>query len=352
MLPSQERNAASMNVLVTGGAGYIGSHACLGLIEAGHRVTIADNLDRGNPGAVRELESLGGELRFERCDILETERLVELMQDARIDSVLHFAALAYVGESVDEPLRYYRNNTAGGLSLLEACARTGVERFIFSSTCATYGEPAPERIPISEDCPQQPVNPYGRSKLMLEEMLTDHADRERRAGRPFAFAALRYFNVAGSDAETRIGEDHRPESHLIPICLQVALGQREAITVFGTDYPTPDGTCIRDYVHVSDLIDAHLLTLDALRPGDARHYNIGLGHGYSVLECIEACRRVTGAEIPIIEGERRPGDPPELTSNPERIREELGFKPRFTNLDETIETAWRWFSRHPDGYSA
>ena len=339
-----------MNVLVTGGAGYIGSHACLGLLAAGHRVTIVDNLDRGNLGAVRALEAIDAGVRFERCDILDQDRLVELMNDADIDSVLHFAALAYVGESVDEPLRYYRNNTAGGLCLLEACARRGVERFIFSSTCATYGEPGPDRIPISEDCPQAPVNPYGRSKLMLEHMLADHADRERRAGREFAFAALRYFNVAGSDADTRIGEDHRPESHLIPICLQVALGQREAITVFGTDYATPDGTCIRDYVHVSDLVDAHLLTLDALRPGDARRYNIGIGHGSSVLECIEACRRVTGAEIPIIEGERRPGDPPELTSNPALIRSELGFEPRFTNLDETIETAWRWFRSHPDGY--
>ena len=340
-----------MNVLVSGGAGYIGSHACLSLLDAGHEVTIVDNLHMGHLGAVRVLEGLGGDrVRFLQCDILERARLVEAMKAHRIDTVMHFAALAEVGESVRDPLAYYRNNTAGTISLIEACEACDVERFVFSSTCATYGEPAPERIPIREDCPQAPMNPYGRSKLMVEHVLHDRAHAAALADRPFAYAALRYFNVAGADPKTRLGEDHRPESHLLPICLQVALGQRDAITVFGTDYPTPDGTCIRDYVHVSDLVRAHLMVMDALEPGDQRHYNIGIGRGYSVHECVEACRRVTGHPIPAKEGARRPGDPPELTADPTRIREELGFNAKHTDLDGIISTAWNWFQAHPDGY--
>jgi UDP-glucose 4-epimerase len=340
-----------MNVLVSGGAGYIGSHACLSLLEAGHRVTIVDSLDLGHRGAVEALKAVAGDrLRFEHCNILERDRLIDIMREEQVETVMHFAALANVGESVQEPLKYYRNNTAGAVSLIEAARDSGVERFVFSSTCATYGEPAEDQIPIQETCPQSPVNPYGQSKLMVEHVLRDEAHAARTAGRPFAYAALRYFNVAGSDPGTRIGEDHKPETHLLPICLQVALGQREAITIFGSDYPTPDGTCIRDYVHVSDLVDAHLMVMNALEAGDERHYNIGIGNGYSVRECVEACRRVTGHPIPELEGERRPGDPPELTANPERIRRELGFNARYTDLDEIIATAWEWFRTHPDGY--
>ena len=340
-----------MNVLVSGGAGYIGSHAVLRLIESGHRVLIIDTLYRGHREATEVLQGIAPDrVHFEQCDILETERLTQLMKDHEIEAVMHFAALAYVGESVDEPLRYYRNNTAGALSLLEATQTAGIERFVFSSTCATYGEPPPEFIPIPETCRQSPVNPYGWSKLMVERMLIDHAAQARRQGSGFAFAALRYFNVAGSDPEGRIGEDHRPESHLLPICLEVANGKRESMTIFGDDYDTPDGTCIRDYVHVIDLVNAHLQVLDALQPGDERIYNIGLGRGYSVLECIEACRRVTGHPIPVTLGERRPGDPPRLTADPRKIQNELGFVAEFTDLDRTIETAWNWFRTHPNGY--
>lgn len=341
----------SMNVLVSGGAGYIGSHAVLRLVENGHQVLIVDNLSRGHREAATVLESIApGRVAFEDCDILETERLAGLMTSHRCDAVLHFAALAYVGESVEQPLRYYRNNTAGALSLIQAAEDAGVGRFVFSSTCATYGEPPVDQVPIAETCGQSPVNPYGWSKLMVERMLIDRAGQARAGGSPFAFAALRYFNVAGADPEGRLGEDHRPESHLLPICLEVASGKRESMTIFGDDYDTPDGTCIRDYVHVIDLVNAHLLVLEALEPGDQRFYNIGVGRGYSVLECIEACRRVTGHPIPVTMGARRPGDPPMLTANPDRIRRELGFEARYTNLDEIIETAWRWFQANPQGY--
>lgn len=340
-----------MNVLVSGGAGYIGSHACLSLLEAGHQVTIVDNLDLGHRGAVRVLESMAADrVRFERCDIQERSRIETLMREQGIEVVMHFAALANVGDSVVDPLTYYRNNTAGAIALLEACHGAGVERFVFSSTCATYGEPDADSIPISEDCPQNPVNPYGRSKLMVEQVLADEARSARDAGRPFAFAALRYFNVAGADPGNRLGEDHSPETHLLPIALQVALGKRDSISIFGTDYPTADGTCIRDYVHVTDLVRAHLMVMDALQPGDQRHYNIGIGRGYSVRECIEACRRVTGHPIPEVAGPKRAGDPPELTADPKKIHRELGFEARHTELDEIIRTAWDWFQSHPEGY--
>ena len=341
----------NMNVLVSGGAGYIGSHAVLRLVETGHQVLIVDNLSRGHRQAASLLESIApGKVSFEQCDILETDRLAELMKDHGCEGVLHFAALAYVGESVDQPLRYYRNNTAGALSLMQAAERAEVQRFVFSSTCATYGEPPADQVPIAETCRQSPVNPYGWSKLMVERMLIDRAAQARVSGHPFSFAALRYFNVAGADPSGRLGEDHRPESHLLPICLEVASGKREAMTIFGADYATPDGTCIRDYVHVIDLVNAHLLVLEALEPGDERIYNIGVGRGYSVLECIEACRRVTGHPIPVTIGARRPGDPPMLTADPRRIRSELGFDAEYTDLDRIIDTAWQWFKAHPEGY--
>ena len=327
-----------MNVLVTGGAGYIGSHAVKALIEAGHRVTVVDNLDRGHKRAVHEKATL------EPVDLRQTGELTTVLQRDAIECVMHFAALAYVGESVDHPLRYYDNNATGSLSLLRAMHAAGVRRMVFSSTCATYG--IPEQMPIVETMPQQPINPYGWSKLFVERMLADVA----AADPGFGFTALRYFNVAGCAADGTIGEDHDPETHLIPVMLEAALGKRDVITIFGEDYPTPDGTCIRDYIHVEDLVEAHILAMNALHDGDARFYNLGIGRGYSVREMIEAAKAVTGVDFKVEIGPRRPGDPPELYANADRIREDLGFRPRYTDIRHIIETAWNWFKAHPEGY--
>jgi UDP-glucose 4-epimerase len=338
-----------MNVLVTGGAGYIGSHAALRLMADGHTVTVIDDLSRGNTGAIDVLRA-AGDVHFVKANIGDGKAVADLLRDRSIEVVMHFAALALVGESVQEPLRYYRNNLAGTVSLLEAMDACGVNRLVFSSTCAIYGEPAPEYIPMTEDCPQHPVNPYGRCKLAVEWMLFDQLHARATGDRPFAFAALRYFNVAGNDPEGRLGEDHDPETHLIPICLDTALGKHEAVTIFGTDYDTPDGTCIRDYVHVNDLVDAHVVVMEALQPGQALTYNLGIGNGLSVRQVVDACRRVTGIEFPVREGTRREGDPPALYAEPARIRSELGWSARFTDLDEIIATAWGWRRAHPDGY--
>jgi UDP-glucose 4-epimerase len=259
---------------------------------------------------------------------------------------MHFAALAYVGESVTQPLAYYRNNTSGTVSLLEAMADAGVKRLVFSSTCATYGEPT--ETPIVETMRQEPINPYGWSKWCVERILRDYA----AADPGFAFVALRYFNVAGAAADGSLGEDHDPETHLIPVLLLTALGRREKVTVFGTDYPTPDGTCIRDYIHVEDLCAAHVSAMEALRPGDARFYNLGIGRGYSVKEVYESACRVTGRKIPIEYGPRRVGDPAVLFADASKIRRELGWSARYTEIDEIVATAWRWFEKHPDGYGS
>ena len=327
-----------MNVLVTGGAGYIGSHAVKRLVEAGHHVTVVDNLYRGHRQAVPP------NVAFEPLDLRETQALIRVLQQHRIDCVMHFAALAYVGESVTQPLKYYDNNTAGTLSLLQAMDDAGVTRLVFSSTCATYGEP--QSMPIVETMPQQPINPYGWSKLFVERMLFDYA----AANPEFAFAALRYFNVAGSARDGSIGEDHEPETHLIPVLLNVALGKKDKVTVFGTDYDTPDGTCIRDYIHVEDLVDAHAVVMEALQPGDQRTYNLGIGQGKTVMQVIEAARRVTGHDIPAELGDRRPGDPPQLYANADKIRRELEWQATITDLETMVESAWRWFQAHPDGY--
>lgn len=340
-----------MNILVTGGAGYIGSHAALRLLEDGHAVTVIDDLSRGNRGAIAALEAIGSDFGFEQCDVGDRPRVEALLRERKIDLVMHFAALAYVGESVQQPLRYYRANSAAALTLIEAIEAAGVKRMVFSSTCATYGEPDPQFIPIAEDCAQSPINPYGRSKLHVENFLFDYARMKQLKGEDFAFAALRYFNVAGADRTGRIGEDHKPETHLIPICLEVALNQREAITIFGTDYPTPDGTCIRDYVHVEDLIDAHVTAMHALKPGDMRTYNIGIGRGSSVREVINACREVTGINFRDIVGTRREGDPPSLYANPRKIREELQWSAKITDLRAIIDSAWRWKQGYPHGYA-
>jgi len=343
-----------MNILVTGGAGYIGSHAALRLLDDGHVVAVVDNFARGHRGAIDVLRRAGSpaSFHFAELDINDADSLAALMKDRRIEAVMHFAALAYVGESVTDPLRYYRANTAGAIALLEAMTLAAVDRLVFSSTCSTYGEPPASDIPIRETCRQEPINPYGRSKFMVEHILADHQHAMQVAGRPFAFAALRYFNVAGADRKGRLGEDHRPETHLVPICLEAALGQRPHVTIFGTDYPTPDGTCIRDYVHVADLIDAHVAVLHALAPAahERRAYNLGIGRGYSVREVIDAARRVTGVNFKVMEGSRRPGDPPALFADPALIARDLHWRAATTSLDAIIEDAWRWKRANPRGY--
>ncbi|MCA9291915.1 MAG: UDP-glucose 4-epimerase GalE [Phycisphaerales bacterium] len=338
-----------MNVLVTGGAGFIGSHAILRLMEDGHTVTSIDDFSRGNRGAIAALRAVGP-FEFVEGDVGDRALMATLMRDRGIDLVMHFAAKAYVGESMDIPLTYYATNTSASIALLQAMDDAGVERIVFSSTCASYGEPPADRVPIREDCPQRPINPYGYSKWFVERVLFDHGRAKREAGRPFGFACLRYFNVAGNDQKSRLGEDHRPETHLIPICLEAALGHRKSITVFGTDYATPDGTCIRDYVHVSDLIDAHITVMSALGPGDERTYNIGIGDGSSVREVIEATRDVTGRAFEVIEGPRRAGDPPMLYADSSKIRDELGWVAKHTDLRGIIDDAWRWRQVHPHGY--
>lgn len=349
-----------MSVLVTGGAGYIGSHAVQRLLADGHDVVVIDNLFRGHEAAMERLRarSPGGKrLVFERRDIAETEEIERIVRERRVDTVMHFAALTYVGESVQKPLDYYENNTAGSLSLLRACERSwahggggGVKRFVFSSTAATYGEPPAERVPIREDCPQVPINPYGASKLMVERMLADTVAAAAREGREFGAACLRYFNVAGADRTGLIGEDHDPETHLIPIAIQAAMGRRPGMTIFGEDYPTPDGTCVRDYVHVEDLADAHVTVMGNMGPGICVAYNLGIGRGYSVREVIAAVERVSGKKIPVKIGERRAGDPPVLYADPSKIREDLGWRASWTDLDRIIETAWKWMNANPQGY--
>jgi UDP-glucose 4-epimerase len=326
----------AMNVLVVGGAGYVGSHAARLLEKAGYRVWVYDNCNLGHRAAVTEGRLLIG-------DLMDQAALTTVLRDKQIDAVMHFAAFALVGESVSDPAKYYQNNVVGTLTLLEAMRQTGVRKIVFSSTAATYG--TPDVSPIPEDAPQRPINPYGCTKLTIEQALTAYADAYG-----FGFAALRYFNAAGASPDGDIGEDHNPETHLIPIVLQVALDQREHVTVFGDDYPTPDGTCIRDYIHVDDLGDAHIKALEQLAPGMGLKLNLGTGRGHSVQEVVDACRRVTGHAIPAMIGERRPGDPPELVADSRRAQQQLDWQPRHTHLDDIVETAWRWHRAHPHGY--
>lgn len=317
------------SILVTGGAGYIGSHACKALAQAGYTPVVFDNLVYGHPWAVR-----WGPL--EQGDIADRDRLDAVLQQYKPVAVMHFAAYAYVGESVQNPGKYYRNNVAGTLTLLEALRDHNIDKFVFSSTCATYG--VPTQIPIPENHSQQPINPYGMSKLMIEQILRDfdHAHGLRAM-------CLRYFNAAGADPAGEIGEAHDPETHLIPLVLDAALGRRPAITVFGDDYATPDGTCIRDYIHVTDLAAAHVLALQALEQGAASTaYNLGNGQGFSVHEVIDCARQVTGQAIPVETGPRRAGDPPRLVGDAERIRSELNWQPQYADLDAIVQTAWQW----------
>jgi UDP-glucose 4-epimerase len=325
-----------MRILVTGGAGYIGSHAVRLFLTRGHDVWVYDNLSVGHRAAVPAERLIVG-------DLAELPRLDHALVAHRIEAVVHFAASALVGESVENPGKYYRNNLVNSLHLLDALRRHGIRRFVFSSTCATYG--VPERVPITEDEPQKPINPYGNTKLAIERALADYG---RAHG--WGFAALRYFNAAGASPDGDIGEDHDPETHLIPIVLQAVLGQRPAVTVFGSDYPTADGTCIRDYVHVDDLAEAHLLALEALAPDRQLYCNLGTGRGHSVREVIQAAEEVTGKAVPVREGPRRPGDPPVLVAVGERAQRELGWRPRYTDLRSIVETAWNWHRTHPKGY--
>jgi UDP-glucose 4-epimerase len=325
-----------MKVLVTGAAGYIGSHAVRHLRAGGHEVLALDNLSRGHRAAV------AADVPFVQLDVRDTESLERALREHHVECVMHFAALAYVGESVTDPLIYFDNNTRGTLSVLSAMSAARVNRMVFSSTCATYGEP---ESPIHEGAPQSPINPYGASKLFSERMMRDLS----AANADFRCAALRYFNVAGSASDGSIGEDHHPETHLIPVILQAALGRREKVIVFGDDYPTPDGTCIRDYIHVEDLVDAHAVVMQRLEPGFTA-YNLGIGRGYSVKEILDAARDVLDRPFHVEVGPRRPGDPPSLYADAGKIRMELGWSAQHTDIRETIRTAWSWFSAHPDGY--
>jgi len=319
-------------ILVVGGAGYIGSHMVLDLVRSGYPVVTLDNLSRGHRRLIR-----GGE--FIEGDLGNPGDLDRVFTARPIGAVMHFAAHSLVGESVEQPLEYYRNNVVNTVTLLEAMQRHGVGHFIFSSTAAVYGEP--ERTPIPETHPCQPTNPYGATKLAVEGLLRDVS-----TAHGMTYSVLRYFNAAGADASGEIGECHNPETHLIPLVLQVAGGQREMIRIYGTDYPTPDGTCVRDYIHVSDLTRAHLLALEALLAGRGNSvYNLGNATGYSVREVIEVARHLTGHAIPALETERRPGDPAVLVADSGRIRAELGWQPAYERLEDIIRSAWNWHRR-------
>ncbi len=325
-----------MKVLVTGGAGYIGSVVAEELLQAGHQVVVFDNLSRGHRQAVPNgAELIVGELA-------DRASLDQLFKSRAIDAVMHFAALIEAGESMKAPEQFFRNNTANALTLLEAMLAAGVNRLVFSSTAALFGNP--ERTPIEEDDPLHPTNAYGESKLLVERMLAwFHQIHGLR------YASLRYFNAAGATRPDQ-GEAHHPESHLIPRVLEVALGRAQQVNIFGTDYPTPDGTCVRDYIHVGDLARAHLLALDALDKSSPLIYNLGNGHGFSVREVVEVARKVTGHAIPVIESPRRAGDPAVLIASSEKIRRELGWQPRFPDLKSIVESAWQWHRAHPNGY--
>jgi len=325
-----------MRVLVIGGAGYIGSHTVRLLNETEHDVWVYDNLSMGHRASVRAEQLIVGELS-------DTQRLESVLREKEIEAVMHFAAFTSVGESVVDPAKFYQNNVIATLGLFESMRRCSVNRFVFSSTTATYGQP--EQIPIVESTPQLPINPYGFTKLVIERALRDYVQAYGFAG-----ASLRYFNAAGASPDGVIGEAHEPEGHLIPLVLQVALGQRASIQIFGDDYPTPDGTCIRDYIHVDDLATAHRAALERLERGRVIEVNLGTGRGNSVLEVIEACRKASGHEIPVVVAPRREGDAAKLVADSSLARKLLEWEPRYTSIDAIVQTAWRWHSTHPKGY--
>ncbi|MEI6417160.1 MAG: UDP-glucose 4-epimerase GalE [Verrucomicrobiota bacterium] len=319
-------------IFVTGGAGYIGSICTEELLNAGYHVAVFDNLSEGH------LAAIDPRAQFFHGDLADRTLVQHALRTSKATAVMHFAANALVGESMVNPSKYFNNNVAAGLNLLDAMVAEGVNRFVFSSTCATFGMPA--KMPITEEMPQCPINPYGESKLIFERILQWYGKIHE-----MTFVALRYFNAAG--ATKQFGEDHRIETHLIPNVLKVALGQKEAVEIYGTDYETPDGSCIRDYIHILDLAQAHLLGLKAEQ---SAFYNLGTGGGTSVKEVIDCCRRVTGHSIPVIEKPRRPGDPPRLIGGSDKIKKTLGWKPRYQNIEEIVKSAWAWHQDHPQGY--
>lgn len=327
-----------MNVLVTGGAGYIGSVCVRRLCRGGHDVTVVDDLSLGHR------QSVLPPARLAVLNIQDAPALETVLAAGHFDAAMHFAASSAVGESVQLPLKYWRNNAAGTVTLLEGLQRHDVKRFVFSSTCAVYGNP--QKIPLTEDHPKAPVSPYGRSKAAIEWMLEDSA-----GAWGLGTMALRYFNAAGAADDAALGEDHNPETHLIPLALQAAAGLRGRLKVFGSDWPTPDGTCIRDYIHVEDLAEAHLLALEAVQPGGFKFMNIGTGHGASVMEVVRKAEKVTGRPVPHDLADRRPGDPPALLADPGLAARELNWKARRTDLEQIIRSAWQWLSAHPKGYA-
>ncbi|MBU3664813.1 MAG: UDP-glucose 4-epimerase GalE [Chthoniobacterales bacterium] len=321
-----------MRILVTGGAGYIGSICVEEMLNRGHEVAVLDNLTEGHRAAVDPRAT------FYHADLADRVAVGLAVGEFAPEAVMHFAANALVGESMTNPSKYFRNNVASGINLLDAMVEHGVKRFVFSSTCATFG--IPEKMPIDESLPQRPINPYGESKLLFEKILRWYDEIHG-----LRFTALRYFNAAG--ASEKFGEDHRIETHLIPNILKVALGQKDAVEIYGTDYETPDGTCIRDYIHILDLADAHIRALDRAQSG---FYNLGTGGGTSVKEVIDCCRRVTGREIKAVEKPRRPGDPPRLIASSDKIRSELGWQPKFQDIEAIVRSAWAWHVKNPGGY--
>lgn len=324
-----------MNVFVTGGAGYIGSVAAQALLEAGHQVTVYDSLVSGHRGAVPDGAT------FIHADLSDREALAAAIGTGAFEAIMHFAAFIEAGESMTDPGKYFHNNLALSVGLIEACAQAGIRRFVFSSSAAVY---ASSDAPLSEDAPLGPASVYGQTKLMIEQVLEWY-----RRIHGMHYACLRYFNAAGALPDR--GEDHQPESHLIPLVLRVALDQRQAVSIYGSDYPTPDGTCIRDYIHIADLVEAHLLALDGLRDHDRLIYNLGNGEGYSVRQVVEEARHVTGHPIPVSIAARRPGDASRLVASSERIRNELGWRPRVPELRQIISSAWEWHRRNPSGYA-
>ncbi len=325
-----------MRILVAGGAGYIGSNMVAMLSAERHQSIVYDNLSRGHKAAITGCEFVEG-------DLADFELLVQTLKKRRIDVVMHFAAFIEAGESVREPLKYYHNNVSNTQVLLAAMEATGVGKFIFSSTAAVYG--IPNKLPLTEDSPTNPINPYGETKLAVERMCHHQA----KAGK-LHYVALRYFNACGAGHNGTLGEDHRPESHLIPLAVAAAMGKTDAVKIYGTDYPTEDGTCIRDYIHIEDLCRAHLLAIENLDNQEKSIYNLGNGKGYSVREVIDAVKKVSGKNFKIVETERRTGDPPVLVCDSTKAKTELGWQPKWTDLEKIVESAWKWHSGHPDGY--
>jgi len=325
-----------MRVLVCGGAGYIGSNMAAMLAAGGQEPVVYDNLSKGHKAAVKGIKFVNGDLE-------DYELLVVTLKRYEIEAVMHFAAFIDVAESVEQPLRYYHNNVCGTRTVLGAMKAAGVEKFVFSSTAAVYG--IPQRVPITEDLPTQPINPYGQTKLCCEQMC--HWQSE--AGR-LRYASLRYFNAAGAGFDCSLGEDHRPESHLIPLIIFVAMGRRDSVKIFGTDYDTPDGTGVRDYIHIEDLCRAHLLALERLDESRELIYNLGNGRGYSVREVMDTVREVSGKDFKIVEADRRPGDPPVLTSDASKAEQQLGWRRKYPDLESIVATAWKWHNKFPDGY--